>query len=127
MLKHKVIVCLTWKGPLSSSLICTLIGRSDREEQDIELEGFFPVFSHGNKRSLSLRVLFNFRWPLTLTFTNSTIYTLTLPITVEEQPFIFCPLKHSLLMHKRPIVVLFSATTHQVINIMIMVPVFDMA
>ena len=126
MLKHKVIVCLAWKGPLSSSLICTLIGRSDREEQDIELEGFFPVFSHGNKRSLSLRVLFNFRWPLTLTFTN-TIYTLTLPITVEEQPFISCPLKHSFIIDKRPVVVCFSATTSQVINIMIMVPVFDLA
>ena len=54
-------------------------------------------------------------------------YTLTLPITVEEQPFIYCPLKHSLLINKRPAVVCFSATTHQVINIMIMVPVFDAA
>ena len=105
MLKHKVIVCLTWKGPLSSSLIYTLIGRSDREEQDIELEGFFPVFSHGNKRSLSLCMLFNFRWPLTLALA----------------------LKHSLLINKRPAVVCFSATTLQVINIMIMVPVFDAA
>ena len=50
-------------------------------------------------------------------------YTLTLPITVEEQPFI----SYLLIINKRPVVVCFSATTLQVINIMIMVPVFDLA